>query len=121
MSRDITIMIFAIFRQESDQVEQINPRIRVISHDLEITTETDVIKMNVEAEIATADEFRNLFRGNLEAGKSKNVRILSVRPGSTREVLTKPTKLANNNNNDFDIQEIEEKEFLEANKKNLIQ
>ena len=114
MSRDVSIMLLAIYKYPDEVVEQINPKIRQIKHVLEITSETDLIKMNIEAEVATAEEFRNMFRGNLEAGKSKAVRILSVRPGSTRQVLTKPidSKLKIK---DFDIQEIEDKEFIDTN------
>ena len=114
MSRDVSIMLLAIYKYPDEASEQINPRIRLISHVLEITSETDLIKMNIEAQVATAEEFRNMFRGNLEAGKSKAVRILSVRPGSTRQVLTKPID-PKMQANDFDIQEIEDKEFVDAN------
>ena len=90
MNRDLSILCLAIFKlSEESSVEQVSPRLRSLKHNLEITTETDLITLPIEAEIATSDEYRNMFRGNLDAGKAKNVRILSVRPGSTKEVLTK--------------------------------
>jgi hypothetical protein len=108
MNRDLTIMLLAIYKQEEElrlpqQVTTTTSRVRLLKHDLEITTETDVIKLPINAEIATAEEFRNMFKGNLEAGKEKNVRILSVRPGSIKEVLTKPFTKPTSNNKDDDL------------------
>jgi hypothetical protein len=94
MNRDLTVMLLAIYRQTEEETSK---EICHLKHEIEITTETHIIKLPIEAQIATANEFRNMFRGNLEAGKEKYVRILSVRPGSTKEVLTKP--LATNNQN----------------------
>lgn len=99
MSRDLTIMLVAIYRQEGDSGGETMPQLRSLRYELEITTETDVIKLPIEAEIATAVEFRNMFKGNLEAGKEKHVRILSVRPGSTKEVLAKPPQIGLFNQN----------------------
>ncbi|CAF0878303.1 unnamed protein product [Brachionus calyciflorus] len=100
MNRDLSVVLLGIFTlSEEDMSEQVYPKIRKLRHDLEITTETDVIRVPIEAEIASIEEFRAMFRGNLEAGKEKNVRIMSVRPGSTKQVLTKPFNLQNNNNN----------------------
>ena len=90
MSREMTLMIIPIYRSDDDSVEQVSPKLKKLRHYLEITTETDLIKLPIEAEIATANEFRNMFRGNLEAGKHKSVRILSVRPSSTRSTVAKP-------------------------------
>lgn len=84
MNRDITLMVLAIYHQN-----ELNNGLFDFKYDLEITTETHIIKLPIEAQIATSSEFRNMFMGNLEAGKAKNVRIMSVRPGSTKEVLTK--------------------------------
>jgi len=93
MNRDLTIVCLAIYKMsENSTVEQVSPRLRNLKHNLEITTETDMINLPIEADIATSDEYRNMFRGNLDAGKGKNVRVLSVRPGSTKEVLTKSFK-----------------------------
>lgn len=98
MNRDLTIMILAIFQSSSDiDAEQVSPKLRKIKHSLEITTETDVLRLPIEADIASIEEYRNMFRGNLEAGKEKHVRILSVRPSSTREVLTKPLNTQSKN------------------------
>ncbi|RNA34735.1 sperm-associated antigen 17, partial [Brachionus plicatilis] len=98
MNRDLNIVLLAIFTlSDQDISEQVYPKVRSLVHELEITTETDLLKVPIQAEIASIEEFRNMFRGNLDAGKEKNVRILSVRPGSTKEVLTKPLSLKNNN------------------------
>ena len=93
MNRDLSIVLLAMYKMPDSNAEQVSPPLRKLLHNLEITTETDVLKLPIEAEIATAEEHRNMFRGNLEAGKGKNVRILSVRPGSTRQVLTKPLNI----------------------------
>ncbi len=93
MSRDFTVVLLAVFRVESE-VEQINPRTRLFSYDLEIVTEADTIYMPIEAEVATSDEYRAMFRGNLEAGKLPMVRILSVNPISTRDIVTKKNFLS---------------------------
>lgn len=90
MSRDVSLILMAVYRQT--QEEGGDNGVYQLKYDLEITTETHIIKMPIEAQIVNAVEFRNMFMGNLEAGKGKNVRILSVRPGSTKEVLTKPIK-----------------------------
>ena len=96
MSRDLSIICLAIYKlSENSAVEQVSPRLRNLKHNLEITTETDMINLPIEADIATSEEYRNMFRGNLDAGKGKNVRVLSVRPGSTKEVLTKSFKNEN--------------------------
>lgn len=89
MSRDLSILLLAIYKQAEGRNGQNEQEVYWFRHELEITTETHVIKMPIEAQIATADEFRKMFRGNLEAGKSKNARILSVRPGSTKQVLSR--------------------------------
>ena len=52
----------------------------------------------IEADILTADEFSIMFRGNLEAGKSSMARIISIRPGSVRELLTKQLNIQNSSN-----------------------
>ena len=102
MTRDLSIMLLAIFTLDQENVsEQVYPKMRKLRHDLEITTETDIIKIPIEADIASIEEFRNMFRGNLDAGKEKNVRILSVRPGSTKEVLTKPLNVQNSLNEEI--------------------
>jgi len=82
------VVLLAVFRIDSE-VEQINPKTRLFSYDLEIVTEADTIYMPIEAEITTSDEYRSMFRGNLEAGKEPLVRILSVNPISTRDIVTK--------------------------------
>ena len=87
MSRDINVVLLALYKLETDSVEQIDPKMRSFKYSLEITTETDTIIVPVDAEILTAEEFRNMFRGNLEAGKNTSTRIISVRPGSVREML----------------------------------
>lgn len=92
MSRDITLMMFAVFQTTNE----IN-KLAQFKFQLEITTETHIISLPVEAQIASSTEFRNMFMGNLEAGKAKNVRIMSVRPGSTKEVLTKSNMEINDN------------------------
>lgn len=98
MNRDINIVLLAIFTLPDENVsEQVYPKIRSLVHELEITTETDILKLSIQAEIASIEEFRRMFRGNLDAGKEKNVRILSVRPGNTKEVLTKPLSVKNKN------------------------
>jgi hypothetical protein len=89
MKRDLTIMLLAIYQSSSEESEQLAPVLRKLEFNLEITTETDLIKLPIQAEIATADEFRNMFRGNLEAGKENHVRLISVRPGNTKDQLTK--------------------------------
>ena len=104
MSRDFTIVLFAIFQSSNDETEQINPRTRHFCHKLEIVTEADTIFMPIEADITTCDEHRIMFRGNLEAGKGQTVRILSVRPASTRDMVTKQGYVLNQNKynkNDF--------------------
>ena len=100
MSRDFTVMILAMYSEtnKSENQKSQSERIRNLLHELEITTETDVFKLPIEAKIATAEEFRTLYRGNLEAGKEKYVKILSVRPGNTKEVLTKPFNTQNSVN-----------------------
>ena len=90
MSRDFNVVFLAIYQASEDSPEQVSPRIKQFRHDLEVITETDKILLPIEAEIATAEHYREMYRGNLEAGKSNTVRILSVRPASTKEVLTKP-------------------------------
>ena len=96
MSRDLSIVCLAIYKMsENNSIEQVSPRLRNFKHNLEITTETDMINLPIEVDIATSEEYRNMFRGNLDAGKGKNVRVLSVRPGSTKEVLTKSFKNEN--------------------------
>ena len=96
MNRDLSILCLAIYKlSDETSVEQVSPRLRSLKHNLEITTETDVLTLPIEAEIATSEEYRTMFRGNLDAGKAKNVRVLSVRPGSTKEVLTKSFKNQN--------------------------
>lgn len=93
MSRDFNIVLFAVYRddasfssQKSDGQQQ---GVRNLIHELEITTETDVLKLPIEAKIVTAAEFRNMYGANLEGGKEKNIKILSVRPGNTKETVTK--------------------------------
>jgi len=93
MKRDLTVMLLAIYKNSSEESEQLAPKLRNLKYNLEITTETDLIKLPIQAEIATADEFRNMFRGNLEAGKENHVRLISVRPGNTKDVLTKPINI----------------------------
>lgn len=90
MSRDFNVVFLAIYHAGEETAEQISPKIRQFKHELEIITETDRLVLPIEAEIATAEHYREMFRGNLEAGKNSQVRILSVRPASTKEVLTKP-------------------------------
>lgn len=104
MNRDLTIMMLAIYQQDDNTTgggDSSNTNLRSINFNLDIVTETDLIKLPIRAQIATAEQFRNMFKGNLEAGKEKNIRILSVRPGSTKEVLTKPfvNAIINNKNN----------------------
>lgn len=93
MKRDLTIMLLAIYKTSSEESEQLAPKLRKLKYNLEINTETDLIKFPIQAEIATADEFRNMFRGNLEAGKENHVRLISVRPGNTKDILTKPINI----------------------------
>lgn len=98
MSRDISVVLLALYKIESESVvEQVDPKMRSFKHMLEITTETDTILVPIEAEILAADEFRNMFRGNLEAGKNPTTRIISVRPGSVRELLTRQITVQNMN------------------------
>jgi hypothetical protein len=74
MSRDVSVVLLALYKSESESSEQIDPKARAFKHTLEITTETDTIHLPIEAEILTADEFRIMFRGNLEAGKNTTTR-----------------------------------------------
>jgi hypothetical protein len=107
MNRELTVMILAIYKTEEEgkreetsddpfhshsqlDIEQILPKYRLLKHTLEIETEIDILYLPIEAEIMTSDQFFQTFRGNLEAGKNKSVKILSVRPASTRQILTKP-------------------------------
>jgi hypothetical protein len=78
MIKDITVVINAIFNSENDSVEQVSPAIIQLKHELEITTETDIILVPIEADIATSDEYHKMFRGNLEAGKTAKTRILAA-------------------------------------------
>jgi hypothetical protein len=98
MSRDISIVLLAIYCAQDESSEQINPRTREFKHILEITTEADTIYIPIQAEITTSAEHHNMFRGNLEAGKHQLARIVSVRPTSTRDVITKQTNFLNLNN-----------------------
>lgn len=97
MSRDISVVLLAIYCAPDESSEQINPRTREFKHNLEITTEADTIYIPIEAEITTSDEHHHMFRGNLEAGKHKLARIVSVRPTSTRDMITKQTNFLNLN------------------------
>ena len=97
MSRDLSVVLLAIFRGEDNEIEQIDPKTRTFRHDLEIVTEADSIYMPIEADILTSDEYRAIFRGNLDAGKDKSVRIISVNPISTRDMVTKQNFLSNLN------------------------
>ena len=72
------------------QQQQLKSPVKRFKHLVEITTETDVMRLPVEGEVATADEFRRMFGNNFEAGKEKHVRIISVRPENIRRILTKP-------------------------------
>jgi hypothetical protein len=99
MSRDVSIVLLALYKIETESAEQIDPKIRSFRHTIEITTETDTLLLPIEADILTAEEFSIMFRGNLEAGKNSIVRIISVRPGSVRELLTKQLNIQNNLNN----------------------
>jgi hypothetical protein len=89
-------------------------RVRSLVHELEILTETDVIRLPIEADIATAEEFRHMFKGNMEAGKEKGVKILSVRPGSTKEVLTKQFSADRQFDANFEYRSIKKSESLES-------
>ena len=107
MSRDLSVVLLAIFRSPADAVEQITPRTRQFRHNLEIVTEADTIFIPIEAEIITSEEHRTMFRGNLEAGRHQTVRILSVRPTSTRDMVTKQTNFLNvkkSSQNDYIIE-----------------
>ena len=108
MSRDLSVVLLAIFKAPNDLSEQLNPKSRPFKHSLEIVTAADTIFLPIEAEIMTSDEHRTAFRGNIEAGKNQLIRILSVRPTSTRDILTKKlftqsTNKSNksNRNNEF--------------------
>lgn len=97
MSRDISVVLLAIYCAPNESSEQITPRTREFKHNLEITTEADTIYIPIEAEITTSDVHHSMFRGNLEAGKNQLARIISVRPTSTRDMITKQTNFLNLN------------------------
>ncbi len=94
----MTLILMAIYRAPDGESAPGEADLWHLKHELEVTTETDVIQLPIEARVATAGHFRDLFRGNLEAGKEKHVRILSVRPGSTKEVLSRPLVALSANN-----------------------
>ena len=84
MGKDITVVINAIFNKKLHDTEQISPAVTYFKHELEITTETDIIIVPIEADIATSDEYHKMFRGNLEAGKTPKTRILAAYTPSTQ-------------------------------------
>jgi hypothetical protein len=119
LTREFTVMLLAMYRETSTTTSSSgqSPRlVRNLVHELEILTETDAIKLTIEAEIATAEEFRRMYKGNMEAGKEKNVKILSVRPGSTKEVLTKQfsAQSANKLDANFEYRSIKKSESMES-------
>jgi hypothetical protein len=73
MSKDVTL--FLKTKVAASDEKQLTKHIK---HNLEITTETDLIYLPIEAEIYAGDEFSKIFKGNYEAGKNKSVKILSV-------------------------------------------
>jgi hypothetical protein len=93
MGKDITIVIHAIFQSQNDS-EQISPAVAHLRHELEITTETDVIIVPIEADIATADEYHKMFRGNLEAGKTPKTRVLAATPSNSTQPKIRLTNLS---------------------------
>jgi hypothetical protein len=113
-------MLLAMYRDTSTTTSSSgqSPRlIRSLVHELEILTETDCIKLTIEADIATAEEFRAMYKGNMEAGKEKGVKILSVRPGSTKEVLTKqfnPSQSASKLDAAFEYRSIKKSESVDS-------
>ena len=98
MGKDITVVINAIFNSEHSDAEQISPAFVQFKHELEITTETDIILVPIEADIATAEEYHKMFRGNLEAGKTPKTRILAANPmNNTQQPII---RLSNTQNDD---------------------
>jgi hypothetical protein len=90
MKRDITIMLYAIYKEDDRISKSSNNENYKIKQEIEITTETDLIRVPIYAEIASVDDFYRQYKGNVEAGKNPGVKIVSVRPLSSVDLSKKP-------------------------------
>lgn len=90
MKRDMTVMLYAHYKQDDRISKSSNNENYKIKQEIEITTETDVIRVPIYAEIASVDDFYSQYKGNIEAGKNPGVKIISARPLSSFDLSKKP-------------------------------